>query len=362
MFFYSKLYTFKHSQSTIQQLFLHYPSRRSITTFKMVKLLYSAYVAAGVLALFFNTHTTHAIGGTLDGDPGPDAAGRKFVDQNLKALKIDNIKWVGGNSELSFALLNGKKGFLKCGTKLGGEAVAFDMLLNAETALKGNDALGRENIMRPISKFATTTDPKAGCLIYNFITGDSFMNTITSNMLYQNSGKLVSVVYQILQGVQYLHRANIAHMDLLPNNVIVSEDLKTKRIMATIIDYDKAVPLAGNSAQDCKKDNRFIAVLINRSITTALISKNPPKENEQRQFMQKKMEMWFRMLESPPLPQNVEKAIDNTAPLLNVLMALNAENSDCSTIGKQLNALRPILIKQIKEGIVGWANPASLVG
>jgi serine/threonine protein kinase len=49
---------------------------------------------------------------------------------------------------------------------------------------------------------------------------------------------------QFLEGVEYLQRSSVAHLDLKPDNIVVQRDPESQKVDLTIIDFNNAV-LAG---------------------------------------------------------------------------------------------------------------------
>ena len=52
---------------------------------------------------------------------------------------------------------------------------------------------------------------------------------------------VVVLAVQFLEGVVYLHRSSVAHLDLKPDNIVVRRDPESKKVDLAIIDFDIAV-------------------------------------------------------------------------------------------------------------------------
>src|SRR5260221_11998034 len=59
--------------------------------------------------------------------------------------------------------------------------------------------------------------------------------------LYASDGDVELLARQFLEGVAYLQRSSVAHLDLKPDNIVVQRDPESKKVDLAIIDFNIAV-------------------------------------------------------------------------------------------------------------------------
>lgn len=97
-----------------------------------------------------------------------------------------------------------------------------------------------------IQQLLRVEETKDKDLIYTeYITGTELFETILNNEYIKIVVKVI-IMRQIVDGIQYLHQQNIAHMDIKPENIIVSNDFKTVKI----IDLNGAIGMKNCFVED----------------------------------------------------------------------------------------------------------------
>ncbi|KAI8055285.1 kinase-like domain-containing protein [Syncephalis plumigaleata] len=125
------------------------------------------------------------------------------------------------------------------------EINAYKILNEASQRLKNEQADGEEYIVKYKTRFATiATINRKRIGYYCFITsydGDillGFVERLFTTSLFS---------YQLLQGINYLHRAGLIHGDIKMENIIIK---KSPTLKATFIDFDLSVPLFSADTKD----------------------------------------------------------------------------------------------------------------
>ncbi|KAI8049733.1 hypothetical protein BDF22DRAFT_698413 [Syncephalis plumigaleata] len=213
-------------------------------------LLDKTLLATIILAtLSYKTSYVHATQDKLHGDPGIYAAGRLYVDDNLKSLKLSNLKWIGDDGTASFAVAHWDKqpAFLRCDTFMGREDNIFDILMKYKTSLQPSNPIGVRRTQQPLFKFVSPeyynkqVVKKANCFVYTFAAG----KTLNSHLKWKPvQGKKEERSPEEYVGTVYLHYAGVVHNDLRnPENTMVHQASATSEPTVTIVDYGNAVPL-----------------------------------------------------------------------------------------------------------------------
>ncbi|KAI9592424.1 hypothetical protein BDF19DRAFT_484327 [Syncephalis fuscata] len=218
----------------------------------MVKLCSFNIAAAVLMVVLANVSTSRAAFGDLTDPLEENAAGRLYLNipANAAQHRLTGISWFSGDEKLSFAKVqwNGVNGFLKCIRESVNEFGAFETLRRAEKELIGSNAVGRENVQRPL--YAFNPEASIKCFVYNFVAGVKLNVFLEGKTYFDKINLLTQIVPEILKGAIYLHKAGIVHKDLHSENVMVSQIPNTQKLTATIIDYDMAVFL--NQAESQK--------------------------------------------------------------------------------------------------------------
>ncbi|KAI8053077.1 hypothetical protein BDF22DRAFT_733933 [Syncephalis plumigaleata] len=144
---------------------------------------------------------------------------KQYVEKYKDNLFLSNIRWGGGDGDqLSFARVNWHHhdAFMKCG-KTSEEVKAFNALMTAKNSLTNDYAIGRENVMDPLHRFA-------------------FTEASTNAQAYIAVARIFP---DIIKGLMYLHNAGILYHDTLIPNVMMQLDSNRNVVGAKIIDLDR---------------------------------------------------------------------------------------------------------------------------
>jgi len=79
-----------------------------------------------------------------------------------------------------------------------------------------------------------------------WIDGQDFLQATTD----ANLNTTFSLLLQVLQGLDYLHRRGILHLDLKPGNILVTDPQKTGMLRASLIDFGIARPLHSENTSE----------------------------------------------------------------------------------------------------------------
>ncbi|KAI8053336.1 hypothetical protein BDF22DRAFT_743259 [Syncephalis plumigaleata] len=184
---------------------------------------------------------------------------QKYVEANKGTLELSNIRWGGGNGELRLArvIWKQKDAFMKCDkvpdnphqSHIINEVKAFNALMTAKNSLTNDYAIGRENVMDPLHRFAFTengpadinlADPKQMyvCHLYSFIGGVILKDYIKASTNAQAYIAAAKILPDIIKGLMYLYNAGILYKDKLIHNVMLQLDSGRNVVGAKIIDLD----------------------------------------------------------------------------------------------------------------------------
>ncbi|KAI9594247.1 hypothetical protein BDF19DRAFT_414638 [Syncephalis fuscata] len=205
----------------------------------------------------------------LSADVPKSIPGRAQLEKDPKKYNLDKIHWIGmANAEdtntpvlgLAEAMWKGSPVFLKCGTDLSREILAFKMLEVAKSAPNVKD--NRDTIMTPLEYFQISRgflSKNVDCFIYEFVFGMKLEDFVKSQKVVEIAKDLPAILMDIVKGLDYLYRTNLAHNDLHGGNFMVYRDRTTQRPRVKIIDYDRALPLVGDK-ELATKTGKFVAL------------------------------------------------------------------------------------------------------
>lgn len=123
-----------------------------------------------------------------------------------------------------------------------------------------------------IQQLLRVDETKDKDLIYTQYAEGKELFEVIKNTEYIKIAVKLYIMIEILDGVQYLHQKNIAHMDIKPENIIVSNDFKSVKI----IDLNRAVGMS-----NCLKKSAREILFSEEKEETAALLQNKRSQQEQ---------------------------------------------------------------------------------
>ncbi|KAI8051308.1 kinase-like domain-containing protein [Syncephalis plumigaleata] len=182
-------------------------------------------------------------------------------DALAKGLTVKKTIGYGDYSVMGYAHYNGDEAFVKCSyasNSIKKEKTAYESIVKFRSEnpnVKGSQYFVKlvhsftmglpYKVSSFVKKFITTKWPKSlsftpgQCIITEY-AGKQTLDTYLEHLTTRRYPIIYKLIYQLLEALQYLHKAGIAYNDLKPTDVVISLDESNNPILK-LIDFDRSL-------------------------------------------------------------------------------------------------------------------------
>ncbi|KAI9592456.1 hypothetical protein BDF19DRAFT_425460 [Syncephalis fuscata] len=235
-----------------------------------------------------------AISGRAD-DPFIDS--KQSVPNALGQTGLEIVEWRFQTKYIGLARVLWKNtlAFLKCmknnediddEDSVEQEMMAYKKVLKYDQYTANQEIRGKQHVQHPMHTFPYK---EGACFVYSY-AGNMNIFEYFKKLSWQEKGALLPrLIFEVLDGLWYLHNAGIAHGDINERNIMLSNTHDPYKFTAIIIDYDlsnelveRPVPdqsssynafdfsrqnLDDNSLKYCHKDFNILGTAIHKVLT-----------------------------------------------------------------------------------------------